>query len=219
MVTGLFYTTTNHVTFVPHSRNGQSQCSPKLREIRAAHIAQLHAFQVVPDALVGIQIRCVTWQPLKMNALGTAIGQELFDRFATMNRRAVPNHQQLARDVAEQMFQEADDILAAIGTLLGHQQEGVVHSDATNRRYMVPSERHAQDRGLTTRRIGAHETGQEIEARFVYPDDRSTFFLSPFFSAGQRSVYQASMAASSRWVARRIGFWTLQPMSLRSREI
>jgi len=104
------------------------------------------------------------------------------------------------------MLQKGNDIFAAIGTILGHQQQGAIQGDAADRRYMVSAERYTQDGGLTTRCIGAYQGRQKVEARFIYPDDRSTFFLSPFFTAGQRSVYHASMAASSRWVARRIGF-------------
>jgi hypothetical protein len=38
-------------------------------------------------------------------------------------------------------------------------------------------------------------------------------------SAGQRSVSQAWMAASSRWVARSVGCWGLQPIARRRRGI
>jgi hypothetical protein len=54
-------------------------------------------------------------------------------------------------------------------------------------------------------------------AGLVDPEDHPPFVLGPFLSAGQRSARQAAMAASSRWVARRIGRYTLRPTALSGR--
>src|SRR3712207_8857662 len=47
-------------------------------------------------------------------------------------------------------------------------------------------------------RSGPHHPSQQVEASFIYPDDRAAFVLRLFLSAGQRSAYHAAMAASSR---------------------
>lgn len=219
MVTGLSNTALNHIRPVPQSCHGQSQLPAEFPDIGAAHVAQLYSLQVVPDALVWVKIRRISRQPFQTNPLSAPIGEKRLDWLPAMDRRAIPDHQQQPRDVPQQMLEKANDILGTVGTLLRHQQQGAIHGDSTDGRYVIPAEAHAQNGGLSSGSISTHQGGQQIEARFVYPDDRSTFFFSPFFSAGQRSVYHSLMAASSRWVARRIGFWTLQPMDLRSRQI
>ena len=219
MVTGLSNTALNHIKPVAQSCYGQSQLRAEFPDIRAAHIAQLYSLQVGPDALIRVKIRRISRQVFQTNPLGAPIGEKRLDWFPTMNGRAIPDYQERSRDMAQQMFKKADDVLCSISTFLRHQQQSAPHGDSTDGGHMIPAETHAQNGGLSLGSISSHQGRQEIEARFVYPDDGSTLFFSPLFSAGQRSVYHSLMAASSRWVARRIGFWTLQPMDLRSREI
>ena len=59
--------------------------------------------------------------------------------------------------------------------------------------------------------IGADGAGQQVEAGLIDPHDGSAFVLRPFFRHGLRSDRHVSIVASLRWVARWIGFWTLQP--------
>lgn len=218
MIPCVFDTSGNHKGLVTHSFNGQAERFLDLFDIRASHVAQFDPLQVVPDALVRVQVRRISRQSLKPEALGPAIGQELLDHVPTMDRRAIPDYQRLPGDLLQQMIQKVHDIRAAIGMLLGHQQKRAIHRDAADRRYVIPRQGHAQDGRLPQGCIGTYDTGQEIEARLIYPDDRPPFFCRPLFSAGQRSLYQVSIAASSRWLARRIGFCTLQPMDFRSRQ-
>lgn len=82
---------------------------------------------------------------------------------------------------------------------------------------MVPRERHPQHRCLPARGVGAHHPGQQVKADFVYPDDGAPLARCFFLIAGQRSCFQAAMAASSRWLARMIGFWDVHPMRARRR--
>ena len=59
------------------------------------------------------------------------------------------------------------------------------------------------------RLVAADHRRQQVKAGLVYPDAGLTLALRPLLSAGQRLWYQAAMAASSRWVARTMGFlWT-----------
>jgi hypothetical protein len=67
----------------------------------------------------------------------------------------------------------------------------------------IPDDDHAagdlaQDGCLPHRRIGAHHTGQRIEARFVYEEEALLLALCPFLMADQVSSRQWVMAASSR---------------------
>lgn len=218
MVTSFLNAATDDTTFVPQSSNSQAHSATEMSEVGAAHISQLHSLQIVPDTFIGVKIRGIARQLFQANPPGTTVGQELLDGLATVDGRAIPDHQQLARDVTQQVLQKANHIRATISTLLYHQQQGTVQGDAADGRYVVPGQGHSQDGGLTAGSVGAYHAGQEVEARFVYPDDGSMLFVCPFFSAGQRSAYQAAIAASSLWLARRIGFCTLQPIAFRSRQ-
>lgn len=217
MVAGMPNTSVNDLVLVAEASRRQAQVVAELRQIRAAAVPQLDALQVVPDALVRIQIWCVAGQLLQMDAPGTTTGQEVLDRLPPVNGGAVPDHHQRTGDVAQQMPEEAHHILAAQGALLDQQQELVVGSDAADGREMIVGEGHTQEGRLATRRVGADPSRQQVEPRLVYPDDGAAFGFGLFLIAGQRSAYHASMAASLRWVARSVGCWGLQPMARRRR--
>ncbi len=133
-----------------------------------------------------------------------------------MDRRTIPEHQELAGDVAQQMLEEAHDIQARVGMVLHQHQQSARWGDAADDRQMIVGQGQAEDGSLPPGSVGADSAGEQVEARFVDPDDGPSFLVSPFFRAGQRSVRQASIAASFRWLARSIGFWTLQPSARRS---
>jgi hypothetical protein len=63
-----------------------------------------------------------------------------------------------------------------------------------------------QHRRLAPGRPGADHCWQRIEGRLIDPDNRAALLLGFALSAGHRLVLQRSIAASSRCVARRIGF-------------
>jgi hypothetical protein len=62
-----------------------SKCGVELSKRAAADVAQLTAFQVVPDPFHWIEIRRVARQSLKMDPLGSPTGQEILDRLAAMD--------------------------------------------------------------------------------------------------------------------------------------
>src|SRR5258706_253316 len=88
---------------------GPAQRERQLPQVAAAQIAPLDALEIVPDALVRVQLGGVAWQLLQVHASGTAPTQEVLDGLAAMNGRPVPDHQELATDLAQQHAQEADD--------------------------------------------------------------------------------------------------------------
>ena len=82
---------------------------------------------------------------------------------------------------------------------------------------MVIGQKFLQDRRLTAWSVCAHNDRQQVNARFVYEDDGPVFFDGLFFNAGQRSSFQRWISVSWRCLARRIGFWGVQPRALRIR--
>jgi hypothetical protein len=185
---------------------------------RSADILQLNLLQVAPDPFIRVEVRCIAGQLLQMDALGATLRQEALHGFATMDGRAIPNDQQLALNVPQQMLQEAHDILATIGLLLHLYQQAAAAGERANHRQMIIAEWCAQDRRLPARSVGTANRGQQVEAGLIYPDDRALLAPRFFFSAGQRWSCQAWIAASFRSLARVIGFWTLNPSRRRRRE-
>jgi hypothetical protein len=201
---------------VAESGGCQAEVTAKMIEGLAANVPQLDVLEVMPDALVRVQVRGVAGERLQADALRSALSEEVLDRLAAMDRCAVPDDQELAGDVPQQVFEEADDVRALVGALLDEHQQPPRRGDAADDRQVVAAQRQTQDRRLPARGVGPDGPGQQVEAGLVDPDDGPPLLVRPFFRAGQRSVYHASIAASLRWLARRIGFWTLQPAARRS---
>jgi len=189
----------------------QPQVAAQDGEILTADVAQFDPLEIAPDALVGVQVWGVGWKLLQPDALGAPLGQKIFDRLPAMDRRAIPDDQELTGDLPQKMLEKADDVRTFVRVLLDQQEETAGGRDATDDRQMIAAQRQAQHWGLSARGVGADGPGQQIEAGLVDPDDGPAFLLSPLFRAGHRVVRQASMAASLRWLARWIGCWTLHP--------
>jgi hypothetical protein len=204
------------VTLVAKPSGGESDLVSQVGEGLAADVAQLDVLEVGPDALVRVQIGGVARELLQADALGAFPGQEVLDGLAPMDRGAVPEHQELAGEMAEQMLEETNDVRARVRVLLHVQQQSPVRGDAADDREVIAAQRQSDEGRPAAWGGGPDGTGQQVEAGLVDPDDGPSFLVSPFLRAGQRSVRQASIAASFRWLARWIGFWTLQPAARRS---
>ncbi len=123
-------------------------------------------------------------------------------------------------------LEEAHHVVAAEAAeagLLHVQEQPPVRGDGADGAEVVARQRHPQRRRLPGRGVGAHhagqQAGQQIERGLVYEDEKDGALLAAGFaeSAGHRSVHQARMIASSRWVARVWGCWGLQPICRSSR--
>jgi hypothetical protein len=204
-------TSADDMPLVAEARRRQTQVLAELMEVRAADIAQFDTFEVGPDAFVGIQVRRIAGQLLQTQPLGTAPREKLSDGPTAMNRRAVPDHQQLARHMPQQVAEKLHDIGTAVRVVLDVQQQAAARGDATDHREVLVGDWKAQRWRVSARRQAAHGRRQQGEARFIYPDDGAALSGCPLFRAGQRSDRHCSIAASLRWLARRSGFCGLQP--------
>ena len=183
----------------------------KVMQVRAAHVPQLNAFEIGPDALVRVEIGCVARQLLQLEPFGSALSQEVFDRLTAMDRRPIPEHQELAGQVSQEVAQEQHHIWTAEGVILDLQQQAPSRRDAADDRQMVARQREAQRWWVAAWGEAPHHRWQEIEARLIDPDDGAALTYRPLFSAGQRSDHHCLIAPSLRWVARRKGFCGVQP--------
>ena len=109
----------------------QTQVIAEIMEVRTADIAQFDAFEIGPDAFIGIQVRCIAGQLLQTQPLGTAPREKLSDGPTAMNRRAVPDHQQLARDMPQQVAEKLHDIGTAVRVVLDVQQQAAAATRAS----------------------------------------------------------------------------------------
>ena len=197
--------------------NRQAQFEPEFRQIVAADVAQFKVLEIVPDPFVRIQFRGVARELLEVQPRGGPLGQEVAHRLRAVDRSAIPNDQQLAWDLAEQVLEKADNIWAPEGALLHLEQQAARLGEPADHGQMVMGERRVQQGRLAPRGVGADDARERVEGRLVYPDERTLLALRFALRAGQRSAVQARMASSSRWVARKPGFWTLQPHARRRR--
>ena len=134
-----------------------------------------------------------------------------------MDRRAIPDDEQLARYLPQEVPQKAHHVLTVEGPLLLHHEELALQGDGADYREVVTAEVLVQYGSLAHRSIGAHHRGQKVEARLIDKQDRSSLLYGPFLSSGQRSSFQRLMASSSLWLARRTGFCKESPSALTSR--
>lgn len=129
---------------------------------------------------------------------------------ATMRRKAVPDYQQLSRDIVQQMAEKHHLLRAADGpgiqmeveVPLGHPGHG---------RQQHPVEVILQPRRLAFRRPALTAMRLLAQSSLVHKDDGLPLLLGFYLSSGQRCVFQRRMAASSRSSARPAGHRQLQP--------
>jgi hypothetical protein len=127
----------------------------EIGQVRAADVSQFEVFEVRPDALVRVEIGSATGRSLEAQALRRTFGQKGLDSLTAMNRRAVPNHQQLAGKVSQQMLEEVDELGAAERVILHTQQQSSAWGDATDDGQVVAGKRETQRRRVAAWRQAA----------------------------------------------------------------
>jgi hypothetical protein len=99
------------------------------------------------------------------------LGQEVAHRLGAVDRGTIPDDEQLAWDLAEQVVEKADDIRAPQRALLHLEQQASGGGQPADHGQMVMGERRVQQRRLAPRGVGADDPGQRVEGRLVYPDE------------------------------------------------
>ena len=127
-----------------------------------------------------------------------------------MGLGAIPDYQQSARQMTQQMGKEVHHLRGADGSLVKPEIE-VPPSDASEGRKHLPVEMILQPWGLSARGPRAHPMGPLAQPTFVDEDDGAPLAERFFLSRGQRTRFQYRMASSSRSIARPVGRWQLQP--------
>ena len=79
----------------------------ELTEVMRAEVGQLVMFPITPDVLHRVEFRGVGRQVVQRQA-APLTGDELPDQAAAMSLGAIPDYQQSARQMTQQMFEELD---------------------------------------------------------------------------------------------------------------
>jgi hypothetical protein len=162
----------------------------QMGDVETAHVAKLNAFQLLPEPFAGVQLGGIGGQALQVQALCRTPRQELLDDTAAMDRCPIPDEDQAAGHLAQQVLQKPDHVVRVDGVILAVEVELAAGGDGTDRRQMVAGVPLVDDRCLTYRGIGAHDAGQGIKARFIYEEGRLGLGLCPFLIATQVSMRQ-----------------------------
>lgn len=177
-------------------------------------------FHEAPDALVGIQLGCVAREVLKMKPSMT--GLELGESLAPVDGSPVEKDDDGAAQVAQQMPEEAAHVQQFDVVLV----ESVVQAEALTLwadrdggygGHPVAPEAMHNKRCPAAGGPGPDNGGQHQEAGFVEEDDMGAQPRGVFFTDAQRVRFQRLIATSSRSLARRSGFWWVQPNCFISR--
>ena len=112
----------------------QTQLLVEIVQIGAAHVPQLDVLETGPDALVRAEIGRVARQLLQAQLLGSTLGQEVLDGLTAMDRRPIPEHQQLAGYVPRQVAQEEHHLWTAEGVVLDLEQQAATRRDTADDR-------------------------------------------------------------------------------------
>src|SRR3984957_6659456 len=128
-----------------------------------------------PDVLHGIQFGRISREVFRLQA-AFLVSDELLRDFATVAREPIPNQQDVAINVAEQMFEEFDDLLGLDG-LFEHLKVEIPERDAGDHRQGLPVEVELEYGRLPSRRPGAPPVRPLAKATLVYEDDRPALFL------------------------------------------
>ena len=134
-----------------------------------------------------------------------------------MSLGAIPDYQQSARQMTQQMGKEVHHLRGADGSLVELEIE-VPPRDAGDGREHLPVEMILQHWGLSARGPGAHPMGPLAQPALVDEDDGAPLFAGFFLISGQRFCFHSRIFSSSRSSARPTGRWQLQPNCRRMRQ-
>lgn len=155
----------------PQAADGEPQLPAQFVEILTAAVPKLDPLEVVPDAFIRVEVRCVGRQLNEVEPRGCSRCQKVADGVPTVNRRSVPDDEQLARNLAQQLVEEGDHVCPADGVILDVGEEPALRRDRADNGEVIVGERRTQHRRLSTGGIGARHERQGVEAGLVYEEN------------------------------------------------
>lgn len=167
----------------------------------------------------GLRSGCVAGQTLKDEVSGGRSFLEGTHGFETVDGRTIPDDQQLAFGPARLEPLHESDAVKAVERVRAHAAKKFpFHGHRRHHREVIVTARSVEDGRVTTRGVGTSAARQQIKTTFVDEHYAPTVCARLFLSSGHRSARQASMALSSRWLARSMGCCGVQSKVLSRRE-
>ena len=164
---------------------------------------------ISPDVFDWIEFRCIGWQTLQLDA-AVLLSDVFPDQPATVRGQSIPDDGEPAANVLLEVFQKLDHLRGLDAA--GEESEiEIPNGDAGHGRKTLPVEGILQHRSLAPRRPGSDPMGPLAQAAFVHKNYGSALLKRFFLISGQRTRFHRKIAGSSRWMARPIGRWQLQP--------
>lgn len=168
----------------------------------------------LPNALIGVELGGVGGEPLEVQPLGASA--QLLHQLATMRTAAVPEHEDVASDLLQQLSQEVASL--ELPDVLGVELEVKVqtlaagrHRDARDDGDPIPTVEVMHRGRLPHGCPGAGDGRGQLEARFVGKDEVGTQPLGVFFTLGHSCRRKRRISVWLRSRAFFCGFWWLHP--------
>ena len=173
-------------------------------------------FQMPPDGLGRIQFRPIAGQKFQDDASPLS-RHKVPDHAAAVLPQSIPDNQQPAGDVPQQVFQKFDDLRAADRSRKQAEVEVPIRDAGRSRK------RRPVNNGIAApASVPAAPTAVSDAVARSVPFHRQrrlcAFVFGRFFTWGQRTCFQRRIAFSFRSKARPTGRWHLHPSSRRMRQ-
>jgi hypothetical protein len=187
----------------------------QLLKVGGAKVGYAMAFPVSPNVFSRIELRRIGRKPGQNDSTGLSIDKAAYDS-AAMHTQAVPDDQQIPRQLAQNMSEEIDNLRCPDRTRVQSEIEPPPGNRGNNREGL-PAEMKLQHGRLTSGRPGPRHVRALTQPAFIDKDYGSALSEGFFLRAGQRYRFHWRIACSSRSKALPAGRWQLQPRSLSRR--
>lgn len=174
-----------------------------------------------PEVFHGIELRGIRGEEVRVKF--RSIPEERLGSFGPVRQETVPEDNSCSFDLASKLVEKAAYI---DGVEVGVRKEAEEKAYASSfrrheqRRYSrnlsVGARSLRQDRRVPARRPTSPDQGGHQQAAFVYKDYSGPEPCGFFLTRGHSSFIQRPISFSSRSLARRRGFWGVQPRECRS---
>jgi hypothetical protein len=96
------------VRFAAEPANREAEFPAQFVEVLAAAVLQCDPLELIPDALVGIEVGCIARVLDELEACRPC-SEEVSDGLGTVDGRAIPDRQQVAPHLPQKLTEEGDD--------------------------------------------------------------------------------------------------------------
>jgi hypothetical protein len=180
----------NHPRFSTDPFDGVAEFAAEMWQIETAHIPELDPLEVAPEPFARIQFGGIGRQPLHVEPSGRAIGQELLDDLATVNRGTIPDDDHTTGHLPQHMLEEGNHVCRMDGAVLAVEVQFALQGEGADRGEMSTGPPRPQGGRMAHRRIRPHNARKGIKPRLVYEAEGLLKRLGPFWMAGQVSWCQ-----------------------------